>query len=333
MDPTAPRIVDRITLEEVPLGTVARLRVWLTADGLGDRLRVPVLVVRGALPGPVVGVVAALHGNELNGIPVIHELVERLDPATLRGSLIAVPVINIPGYHLHQREFLDGVDLNRVFPGREGGTPSQIFATRLLARVIAPMDYLFDLHTASFGRTNSLYVRADLNDPVTSRLARLCEPEILLHNFGTDGTLRSAAASLGIHAITVEIGNPQRFQAERIQTATRGLQNLLAELGLIERPVREPSEQAIVCQRSYWLHTEAGGVLEVLPELLERIHEGQEIGVVRGVFGEVLARYYAPEAGVVIGRSSNPVAPTGSRILHLGVPGDPADITSKSPRP
>lgn len=326
MVPAPPRAVDRIILDEVAPGTVARLRVWLTADGLGDRLRVPVLVVRGAMPGPVVGVVAALHGNELNGIPVIHDLIEQLDAATLRGTVIAVPVVNLPGYHLHQREFLDGVDLNRVFPGREGGTPSQVFAARFLERIIAPMEYLFDLHTASFGRTNSLYVRADLSDPITSRLARLCAPEILLHNFGTDGTLRSAAAALGIHALTVEIGNPQRFQAERIQSATRGLQNLLAELGLIDAPVQEPAESAVICQRSYWVHTDAGGVLEVLPGLLERVSEGQEIARVRCVFGDIVARYTAPEAGLVIGRSSNPVAPTGSRILHLGLARDPAEM-------
>ena len=132
----APALVDSLDVESCPRGEVTRLRVWLVADGLGDRIRLPVVVVRGRGEGPVVGVTAAMHGNELNGIPVIHEVVRTLDAERLAGTVVAIPVLNVPGYHLHQREFLDGIDLNRAFPGREGGTPSQVFASRLLERVV-----------------------------------------------------------------------------------------------------------------------------------------------------------------------------------------------------
>ena len=289
-------------------------------------------MVRGAAPGPVVGVLAALHGNELNGIPVIHEVVRALDPGTLCGAVVAVPVVNLPGYLLNRREFLDGVDLNRVFPGREGGTPSQVFVARLLDRVVSQFTHMLELHTASFGRVNCIYARADLNDPVPARMARLQSPEVLLHNFGTDGTLRSAAAALGIHAVTVEIGNPQRFQAEKVASATRGVLSVLADLGVIPSVPAEPRITPVVCARSSWLYTRVGGVLEVLPGLLERLDEGQIVARVSDLFGTVLEEYHAPEAGIVIGRSTNPVAPTGSRIVHLGVQGDPAAFRRPSVR-
>jgi predicted deacylase len=317
-------LVDRLSLQELAPGTRHHLRVWLVADGLADRVRVPAIVVRGRHPGPVVGVVAALHGNELNGIPVIHQTLRDLDPETLRGTVVGVPVLNVPGYHLNRREYLDGVDPNRVFPGREGGTPSQVFCARLMDRVIREFDYLVDLHTASFGRANSLYVRANLDDPVTSVMARLQAPQILLHNFGTDGTLRSAAAALGIHAITVEIGNPQRFQEEMIKEARRGIENLLVHLGMTAGEVATGDQEPVVCGRSSWLYTRLGGVLEVFPRVTERVSRGQLVARITNPFGELLLDVEAPEDGIVIGKSTNPVAPTGSRIVHLGVLGHPA---------
>lgn len=332
---TAPQNVDRLDLEACPPGSVSRFRVWLVADGLGDRIRLPVIVVRGVRPGPVLGITAALHGNELNGVGVVHELVRGLDPAELTGAVLALPVVNVPGYHLHRREFLDGVDLNRVFPGREGGTPSALFAARLMDRIVLRMTHLIDLHTASFGRVNSLYVRADMNDPLTATLARVFGPEIIVHNFGTDGTLRSAASSAGIPSITVEIGDPQRFQERRVRSTIQGLRGVMAHLGMLPLPEQTGDNGAaepVVCARSYWLRTRTGGVLDVLPTLLDRLEAGQTVAVVRDTFGDLLETYTAPEGGVVVGRSTNPVAPTGSRILHLGVPGDPAEVRTPSPR-
>jgi predicted deacylase len=99
-------------------------------------------------------------------------------------------------------------------------------------KVVNNFNYLIDLHTASFGRVNSYYVRADMNDPVTATMARLQYPQIVLHNSGQDGTLRSAAAQKGIKSITVEIGNPQQFQDQFIHWSYKGLLNILEHLGM-----------------------------------------------------------------------------------------------------
>lgn len=326
------RLVDALDLDACPLGAITRMRVWMVADGLGDRTRVPVVVLRGATPGPVLGVTAVLHGNELNGMPVVHELIRSLDPAAVVGSVVVVPVINVPGYHLHQRQFLDSKDLNQTFPGKEGGTPSQVFAHRFLNRVVRSFTHLVDVHTASFGRVNSLYVRSDMNHPVAADMAISMAPELIVHNFGTDGTLRSAAMAAGIPAITVEVGNPQRFQPQRISDTCEGLRNLMTHLGMTDAARTPPPSDPVICARSYWLYTETGGVLSVYPALLDRLAEGQPIADVRDVFDREIDRCHAPQDGVVVGHSTNPVGPTGSRILHLGVVGDPATVTDPSPR-
>lgn len=317
----APRAaaLDELNVDDLEPNAHHRVVVKLAEDAMGRPIRVPVLVARGKRPGPVFGLTAALHGNELNGIPVLHRLFEALEPARLRGTVVGVVVANVPGYMMHQREFTDGTDLNHLFPGKPTGNLSELWAHRLLHRVVSRFDYLVDLHTASFGRVNCLYVRADMTRDQTGRMARLVNPEILLHNPPSDRTLRGAADELGIPAITLEIGNPHRFQERYIRRARAGVRRLLGEFGLLPRRKVAENPPPVLCGRSSWIYTDRGGLLRVLPEVTDRVEAGQTIAVQTNVFGDVVREYVAAEAGVVIGRSVDPVGQSGARILHLGI--------------
>jgi predicted deacylase len=319
------RVAAELNVDSLEAGCVHRLYIDLVHDGLGRPLRLPVLVARGTRPGPTFGLTAALHGNELNGIPVVHGLFRKLEPQTLRGTVVGVAVVNVPGYLRHQRRFVDGTDLNHIMPGVRGGNASQVYAHRLLDRIVRNFDYLIDLHTASFGRINSLYVRADMTHEVTARMAYLQRPQIIVHNLASDRTLRGAAMELGIPAITVEIGNPHRFQRDYIRNTVLGLRAVLGEFGLLRKQSFAPGKAPILCERSYWLYTDHGGLLEVLPGITERVQHGDLIAHIRGAFGDLEREFHSPEDGVVIGKSVNPVAETGARILHLGVVAGPGD--------
>jgi uncharacterized protein len=320
-----PLRVEALRIDSIPRGTTARLRIDMVRNGMGDMIRMPAFVVRGAEDGPVLGVTAVMHGNELNGVRIVQRLLSEVSPKGMRGTLVAVPVVNIPGFLANQREFSDGYDLNRVMPGRDRGTSSQVYAHRVVERVVRHFEYLIDLHTASFGRVNSLYVRADLTNPVTSHLAYLQSPQIIVHNKGSDGTLRSAAADLGIHAITLEVGDPQRFQRSLIRSSLRGILNAMEHLRMLDNGEPEPGSPPVICGRSYWLYTDRGGILDVLPAVTDRVEKGELIARVTNLFGDVVREYRAPENGVVVGKSVNPVNQAGSRILHLGIEGLPDD--------
>jgi predicted deacylase len=308
-----------LSIEDFPRGEVSRLYVELVANGLAQDVLIPLLVARGRRDGPVFGLTAAVHGNELNGIGVIHDLMQHLDPRQLSGTLVAVVVVNVPGLHRHQREFVDGRDLNHIFPGREGGDVAEVYAHRILERIVNRFDYLVDLHTASFGRVNSVYVRADMTHSVTATMAYLQRPQIIVHNPPSDYTLRGAAMDLGIPAITLEIGDPQKFQPHYVRSSRIGLRAVLAAAGMLpRRPVSEAAEP-VLCERSYWMYADRGGLLEVLPRPTDRVRQGELVGVLRNAFGDLIREYHAPEDGVVLGSSVNPVGQTGARILHLGV--------------
>ncbi len=311
-------IVDMLDVASLETG-MHRLLVALVHNGLGRPLYLPALVAKGRREGPTVGITAAVHGNELNGIPVIHRLMRQLEPSKLRGTVVAMPAVNTSGIHRFEREFQDGTDLNHIMPGRADGNAAQVYAYRFIDRIVSKFDVLLDLHTASFGRVNSLYIRADMTDPKAAAMAYRQRPQIIVHNPPSDGTLRGAATEMGIPAITIEIGDPQRFQARLIKRTCIGLRAVLADLGMVSRRPVAPSAPPVVCARSYWLYTDHGGLLDVRPELTASVTKGDVIAELHDIFGDLQATYHADNDGVVIGHSVNPVACTGARILHLGI--------------
>jgi len=316
---THPEIVKNLDLGDCPPGTMTRYWVHVVSSGTAQPILVPVMVAKGHEPGPVLGITAAVHGNELNGLPVVQRIFANLKIEQIRGTLVGVPVINVPGFLMNQRYFNDGSDLNRLMPGRADGNVSQIYAHRIIKKIVRHFEYLLDLHTASTGRINSYYIRANLNHPITARMAELQNAEIIVNNPGADGTLRSAAADLGIHAITVEAGDPQKFQKGMIRSAITGAFNVMRHLDMIDEPIVAPEDPAVICQRSYWIYTNAGGLLEVFPKITDYVEQGERIALVRNVFGDIVREYFAPETGIVVGKSVNPTNQTGGRILHLGI--------------
>jgi uncharacterized protein len=203
-------------------------------------------------------------------------------------------------------------------PGKENGNRSDIYANRIFKRIISQFDYLIDLHTASFGRINSFYVRADLSNQTISKMAELLGPEVILHNPGSIGTIRRAATDIGIPSITVELRDPYKFQKKIIKDGAIGIHNILRYLQF------EPGEVMVnpgstLCKNSYWIYTTVGGLLTVVPSLLTKVKKGDVIARVRDIFGDVIKEYVAPEDGIVIGKSVSPINQTGSRIIHLGI--------------
>ncbi len=284
-----------------------------------------------------------LHGNELAGIPVIHRIFSELDVENLSGTLVAVPVVNVIGFLRFQRGFGDGADLNRIMPGKKGGSASQSYAAALISKIIRHVDYLLDLHTASFGRVNSLYVRADMTHPTTHRLALLQCPQIVVHNSGIDGSLRGACAALGKPCVTVEIGDPQVIDPIKTNAALAGVRNTLLFFKMVEvggeageggggsgsgsggssssgaATATITAPPPVIVSRSFWVFSTCGGILTVKPAVAEWVKRGQVIAEVHSIWGELVDTVCSSHDGIIVGKSTNPVCATGDRILHLGV--------------
>jgi hypothetical protein len=313
------QVIRELNLQEAPSGRITRYWVHLVTNGMGMPTYVPIIVAKGEEDGPALGITAAVHGNELNGVSVIQRLFRELDVRNLKGTVVGIPVVNIPSLLANQREFIDGTDINDIMPGKAKGNMSEVYAYRFVNRVVKEFDYLVDLHTASFGRINSYYIRADMDNPVTRQMALLQNAEIVVNNAGTDGTLRGAAGMMGIHAITLELGNPHTFQKNYILWGLAGIHNLMVHFSMTDSEIEQPTKPPVICRKSYWIYTDTGGILTVQPDVTDFVRANERIATLRNIFGDMIKDYLAPEDGIVIGKSVAPVNQTGGRIVHLGI--------------
>ena len=234
-DPAAPPpatplpILDRLVLP----GTRVRLS-WSPGEGFsGGEAESPVVIVHGAMPGPVVCLTAGIHGDEINGIEIARRVAYALDPEVLRGTVISVPVVNVFGYTRGSRYLPDRRDLNRFFPGSRYGSVASRIAYAFFDGVVRHCDSLVDLHTGSFDRMNLPQLRADLTDPGVLAFVRGFSDTVVLHSPGSRGMLRTAAVSAGIPAVTFEVGGPARLQPAEIDVAVAALERLLEHQGLL----------------------------------------------------------------------------------------------------
>jgi len=317
--------VRNIKIQEIPKGSIQKYWLQVSSDGFNKPITVPVMIAKGKYDGPVFGLTAALHGNELNGIPIIQNVFKVLNVDALKGIIIAVPGLNPVSIFNDKRRFIDDEDLNRLFPGKENGNRSQQIAHQINEKIIKLLDFHVDMHTASFGRINSMYARADMSNDTLAIMAKLQNPDIILSNKGVPSfgnlanlTMRASALQKGIYSITVEYGNPQVYQPEMINRGTDGILNLMKWLDMVDGQVVVPIIENI-CTSSYWIYTNQGGLLEVEVAINDKITKGQIIGVLKNPFGSIIEKYFAPEDGIVIGKSTNPVNMAGGRILHLGI--------------
>ncbi|ATH08569.1 hypothetical protein BIY24_11600 [Halobacteriovorax marinus] len=313
------KVKENIVLSRLKRGHIHRFQVHLSDNALGVPWKLPVIIVQGKNKGKVLGITAAIHGNELNGISTIFKLINEIDPMKMSGTLILVPISNVPGYLKNQRYFSDNVDLNRIMPGKDSGASSSIYVHHFIKKIIKKFDYLLDLHTASLGRVNSLYIRADLEKPECRNLAYLQNPQIIVQKFDEEGTLRGWANDNGIAAITIEIGNPNAFQHKLIDETLLGVLNTMKFLKMIDGKVKNLVKSTTICDHSFWIYSSKGGIVDVFPAIAQKVKKGQLIAKVYDVFGEVREEIFSSHSGIVIGKNIRPNCDAGTRILHLGI--------------
>ncbi len=298
-------------------GDKRRLFLRTSESFSGSDSELPVLVTRGATPGPTVCLIAGIHGDELNGIEIVRKVVEGLTPRRISGMVIAVPVANLHGFRRSSRYLPDRRDLNRFFPGSPTGSSASRIAWSLWSEVIRHCTSVIDLHTGSFHRTNLPQVRIDTTDARSFALAKGFASALVIHDPGQDGTLRRAARRAGIGAITYEAGEPLRFQEREIARGVAGVKNVLASLGMSDdAPVLVTAR---VYQRTRWVRVDDGGIFFTRRRLGEHVNAGDLLGTVTDPVTNESKRVEAPARGRIIGMAVPQVVIPGYAAFHLGI--------------
>ena len=315
----------RFLRKRISPGTVRQIEFDLLDVDIGESWPIPITVVHGARPGPVVTVLGALHGNELVGPLALTYLCgpnllgedEAIDPAAMAGTLRIIPVVNLPGYRRQSRYMVDGRDLNRSFPGKPDSNTTSRVAHRLWNKVIKGSDHVIDLHTAAVGRTNMPQIRANLAHRASNRIARAFGIEAILDNEGPKGSLRKLANDSGIGAITYEGGGSNEADPESVQVAIYGVLNVLRSLKVLPGYPSRPRFR-ILASGSVWIRSDQGGLLDVLTPAGSFVEEGETVATVTdperpGESYDVLT----PTRGLLISTATHPFVNAGTPIGHL----------------
>lgn len=284
--------------------------------GSGDQV-VPVSVVHGAQPGPVLCLVAGVHGDELNGVEIVRRVLNAVQPERISGTVVGVPVLNLYGFQRGTRYLPDRRDLNRFFPGSRRGSMASRIASAFFEGVVRHCDALVDFHTGSFDRSNLPQIRADLRNPAVLALTRGVGTTVVLHSPGSKGMLRVAAVEAGIPAFTFEVGAPTRLQMQEIGAAVAAIDLLLHHLGISAAAAVEDEPQPIFYD-SQWVRANAGGLLVSEVELGQRVQKGQRLGRVIDALRNVERPIVSPIFGRVLGMAQNQQVLPGFAAFHLG---------------
>lgn len=308
----------------VRAGSAKEVELPITRLVTGGDVSLPVRVVHGREPGPTVWVNAAIHGDEVMGVEVIRQAVATLSARTLRGTLVAVPVVNVLGFMTGDRYLPDRRDLNRSFPGSARGSLASRIAHLFMTEVVSKCDVGIDLHTASDRRTNLPQIRADLDDPRTRALAEAFGAPVMLHARLRDGSLRQAARDRDATVLLYEAGEALRFEEEPIAVGVEGVRRVLAALDMIDPlpPDPEDSPVPVEARGSAWVRARGTGILHLEVHLGDHVEEGQRLGGLSDTFGRRVRLVHADRAGIVIGLTRAPLVNAGDALVHIATPVD-----------
>jgi predicted deacylase len=283
----------------------------------GADVSLPVRVVHGRQDGPTAWISAAIHGDEVVGVEVIRRVLAKLSPKTFRGTLIAVPIVNVLGFMAGDRYLPDRRDLNRSFPGSARGSLAARIAHILMTEVVAKCEVGIDMHTGADRRANLPQVRADLDDPRTRKLAEAFGAPVMYHAKLRDGSLRSAATDRGAIVLLYEGGEAWRLDEWAIEAGVAGVRRVLAALGMTD-PLDEASPPvSLVCRKSGWVRAPGTGILQLDTTLGQRVQQGDRLGDLSDSFGKRVRLVRADRAGIVIGRTEAPLVNRGDALVHI----------------
>ena len=308
-------------------GETQDLRFTVSETYLGDPVRIPVTVVNGEREGPMLCLTAAAHGDELNGIEIVREVAHEWDHSGLRGTLVCLPVLNVPGFIAQQRYLpIYDRDLNRSFPGDDSTTSAKRIAARVFRNFVEPCDIGLDFHTSTRGRTNMLHVRAEMDDPSVARVANAFASNVIIAGEGPSGSLRREASEAGTSTVTVELGEAHRFQRPLIDAALEGVLSVMAEFGMsATETVKWPGWRTVIdaSEEKTWLRADAGGLVEMHHDRGALVEAGEAVCTITNPFKTDATTVEAPFTGVLVGVLENPLVYPGNPLCHLVALGEP----------
>ncbi|MGK2905442.1 MAG: succinylglutamate desuccinylase/aspartoacylase family protein [Desulfuromonadales bacterium] len=282
-----------------------------------SKITLPVHVVHGRQAGPTLFVSAAIHGDEINGVEIIRRLLHHKAMARLKGTLLAVPVVNPYGFIQRSRYLPDRRDLNRSFPGTPKGSLAGRIAHLFMQEIVCRSSHGIDIHTGSNYRSNLPQVRTSLDNEENLRLARAFGTPMIIHSETRDGSLREAVADLGIPVLLYEAGEALYFNESAIRPGVRGVLNVMRAIGMLPADRKKQCQVPLISRKTSWVRASRSGVFFKQATLGTLVRKGERLGLINDPLGDQEENICAPFTGVVIGQLTLPLVHEGDALINL----------------
>lgn len=287
---------------------IARLPTYTNID-------LPVRILRAAEDGPTLLLSGGLHGDEINGIEIVRRLLTKDFIKPDRGTVIAVPLMNVYGFIQNVRGVPDGKDINRSFPGSKSGSLAKLLAYTIMKEIIPLIDVGLDFHTGGASRANYPQVRCTFKSSRNLEIAKAFAPPVILHSRLIDKSFRKAANNMKKHILVYETGESLRLDEFGIKEAINGTKRVMKYLNMIaEAPKSGKTE---IFEKSSWVRASYAGIFHTRVNLGEDIKKNQLLGVITDPFGTESFKIKCRVTGKVIGLNHNPIVHKGDAIMHI----------------
>ena len=279
---------------------------------------VPVIIERSKKPGPIVLFTAGIHGDEVNGVEIVRHLIANGINKPKSGTIICIPVINVFGFVNLKREFPDGRDLNRVFPGSNTGSLASRFAFHLMNEVIPHVDFCIDYHTGGAQRFNYSQIRIDEGCDETFELAKIFASPYIVYSKSPERTFRKSITKLGKKVLLFEGGKSLNLDKNVTKSGIQGAINVMHHIGLRNFISQISHEKSVVIKSSKWIRAKHSGMFRSSVSAGQKVERGIKLGSISDPFGDFESSFKNSQEGYILNSNHSPIVNQGDALFHIG---------------
>ncbi|WP_111707084.1 succinylglutamate desuccinylase/aspartoacylase family protein [Lutibacter citreus] len=312
----------KILNQKIGLGETVTINMDIARLTTRSKIDIPIIVSRGKEKGPCLLLVGGIHGDETNGIEIVRQIIAAGYHKPEKGTIICIPLLNVFGFLNQTREFPDGRDLNRMFPGSKKGSSASKFAYYLMTEVIPKIDYCIDYHTGGAQRFNYSQVRINGTDAATLELAKVFGAPFIVFSKSQEKTFRNSMVKLGKKVLLFEGGKSLNFDKSVTKSGIQGAINVMHYLGLrdFSSKIIVPSQDKtpIIIQSSKWIRARHSGMYRSYIRAGQKVEKGIKLGSISDPYGDFEKIFKNPQEGYILNSNHSPVVIHGDALLHIG---------------
>lgn len=282
-------------------------------------VNVPIIIERSKKPGPTVLFTAGIHGDEVNGVEIVRQLIAKGINKPKCGTVICIPVINIFGFINLKREFPDGRDLNRSFPGSAEGSLASRVAHKLMHEIVPNVDYILDFHTGGSGRFNAPQVRIIRENKQLNDLAKIFGAPFVLYSRNLNKSFRNSCYKLGKPMLLFEGGKSFHIDDVVTNSGVNGAKRILHHLGMLSTKfkVSKPKKDCVFINESRWQRANLSGMFKASIAISTKVKKGDVLGNITDPYGKLNHFVKAEKTGYIINVNESPIVYQGDALFHI----------------